>query len=542
MKTLWIRLTLLSVLALLVSACAGNASDGIDRRADALDSDGDGVTDAREREIGTDPSDSDTDGDGVSDGYELASNSDPLNASDTPSTACQADADCPPDLSCANGVCEDYSCIDDDGDGYCANADCDDANPAVNPAAAEDVDDRLDNDCDGFVDEGSQACASDADCGPDELCVNGLCGRSCVDADGDGFCAGSDCDDTDPELFPGAVEVDDGLDNDCDGQIDEEALPCASDADCAEGQICMNGLCTDVTCVDADQDGYCARTDCDDDNPVINPGMLEIADGIDNDCDGEIDEEQLPCSADSDCGPSEVCIGGVCQAACVDADQDGFCPPADCDDMSAAINPGMQEIADEIDNDCDGQIDEGIDQCNSDVDCAQGETCVNGLCRAAECVPAGGEYDMFENPDAQCCPGLTAVSQAGLVDGECVPIPCGCFVCVRCGDGICGPGEDLCSCAQDCDDAACAADSDCGAGQVCFNGVCSVDCVDMDGDGFCAGQDCDDLDSAVNPGAIEVQDQRDNDCDGQIDEEMACSSDMDCAAGQMCVNGVCTTL
>ncbi len=76
----------------------------------------------------------------------------------------------------------------------------------------------------------------------------------------------------------------DGADNDCDGNTD-----CADD-DCETDTACM-------TCTDADGDGYCAEEsfggemDCDDTDPGVNPGAGEIAgDGIDNDCDGEIDE------------------------------------------------------------------------------------------------------------------------------------------------------------------------------------------------------------------------------------------------------------
>jgi hypothetical protein len=113
------------------------------------------------------------------------------------------------------------NCADNDGDGYyvydpvwCpAGNDCDDNNAAVHPGAVEVCDDGVDNDCDGLVD-----CA-DPDC---------TCGH-CVDNDGDGYyvydpvwCpAGNDCDDTNPNVYPGAPELCDGIDNDCDGVIDE---------------------------------------------------------------------------------------------------------------------------------------------------------------------------------------------------------------------------------------------------------------------------------------------------------------------------------
>ena len=144
------------------------------------------------------------------------------------------------------------------------------------------------------------------------------------DLDGDGFASDVDCDDNNPDINPDAAEVcDDGIDNDCDGLVDQD------DTDCEQQPV------------DQDGDGYTADVDCDDTNPAVNPGAAEVPyNGIDDDCE--------PATLDDD------------------LDGDGYTAAEDCDDNNAAINPGAAEVCgDGIDNDCDGFVDQ------DDTDCAQ---------------------------------------------------------------------------------------------------------------------------------------------------------------------------
>ena len=133
---------------------------------------------------------------------------------------------------------------DDDGDGFQEPEDCDDRDARTYPGATERSD--------GVVDETTEL----------------------YDDDGDGLAEyQGDCDDTDPTISADALEIADGLDNDCDGAVDEG-----------------------TTGGDDDGDGYTeAQGDCDDADPTVHPGVaVDDRNGVDDDCDGLVDEEAAP--------------------------------------------------------------------------------------------------------------------------------------------------------------------------------------------------------------------------------------------------------
>jgi len=179
-----------------------------------------------------------------------------------------------------------------------------------------------------------------------------------VDNDRDSVSPPTDCDDNNWAVHPGATEICDGLDNDCDGVVDDA----------------MNT----VRWVDSDGDGYGDREkpsiggcthvaflvdnddDCDDLNRLTHPAANEICDGLDNDCDGAIDEgvaDQRWClDSDGDSfGDPERCIQSGCDSQSFLVDNDD-----DCNDASVESNPNADEICDGLDNDCDGEVDEGV--------------------------------------------------------------------------------------------------------------------------------------------------------------------------------------
>jgi len=177
------------------------------------------------------------------------------------------------------------------------------------------------------------------------------------DEDGDGVFSGEDCDDADATAYPGATEVCDGVDNDCNGEIDEEPPVWYMDGD---GDGFGDPLGTAKGCEQPYR--YATNSnDCNDFNAAISPNATEVCNSTDDNCDGEIDngvDENgggIPFYADED---GDGRGGETFLIACPEDRPDGYRYFGDdCDDTNTDIRPGATEICDGIDNDCDAATD-----------------------------------------------------------------------------------------------------------------------------------------------------------------------------------------
>jgi hypothetical protein len=406
--------------------------------------------------------------------------------------------------------------------GYADNdEDCDDAQSAVNPNAQEVCDGGIDNDCDGLADDlddsmiGDATWYRDADadgygCEPetDEACSTVT---MCEQPPGYALSSG-DCDDTTVLVGPLAPERCDGIDNDCDTFID--------DAD-PEGVIGLG-----IWYADADGDGFgdpgsiieacdlpsgysVDATDCDDDDAQIHPDADELCATVmvDDNCNGQVDEAT---ATDATTFNPDRDRDGYGEADADPADQEIACAAptgfttddTDCDDYRDTVYPGATELCSTptLDESCDGDTND-VDADGCSIFYYDGDADGYGDSTLSQC---------------QCVASTTGYSTT--LDGDC-------------DDRVASinPGA-----YEDC---ASTADDDCD-GDTNDDGAigCTVFWYDNDNDGygdsdqvvcFCeaddpydatADGDCDESDSSVNPGEVEVcGDAVDNDCSGDAD-------------------------
>ena len=427
--------------------------------------------------------------------------------------------------ACRLGPGGDKAVVDEDGDGFDETQDCNDGDAEVHPGATE-VCDGLDNDCVGGADNAVAGAPTwYADIDGDGFGLNAV-GTACTAPDGTVAEAG-DCDDSNPDRNPGATEVcdDHQIDEDCDnvaddeddsvtgrityfrdkdrdghGDLDNSVQACAvPEGGVEEGDDCNDndpavypgapepdcGGTVDANCDgsvgldDADGDTYTACEDCDDRDPTVHPGAIEVCDAadVDENCNGVADEDDATADVSGgalyhpDTDGDGWGSATVSERAC--AAPDGWVTDGtDCDDTSDAMYPGNTESCDGLDNNCDGDIDEGAEDLQTWF------------------------LDADEDGYGDAASGL----------------------------GACSPPPGYVADASDCNDANTtihpdAPETDC-ADPTDYNCDGSVGAADNDLDGASACEDCDDADPTRSPGAPEVCDElgRDEDCDTLVND------------------------
>jgi hypothetical protein len=209
----------------------------------------------------------------------------------------------------------------------------------------------------GLLPVGLLACGDKA-AGGDDTAID--------DADGDGVATADDCDDENSSVRPGAIERCDGVDNNCDGQVDEGlATTWYADVDGDGFGDDANG--TDG-CFPTEEHSTAIGGDCDDADPRVHPAGTETCDGRDNDCNGQVDDPSMFdydtyfADTDGDTYGDPANTTDACSQPAGYVNDD-----TDCDDADATVYPGADEdggtgsgVADGVDNDCDGAIDDNL--------------------------------------------------------------------------------------------------------------------------------------------------------------------------------------
>jgi hypothetical protein len=330
-----------------------------------------------------------------------------------------ADGDGFGDPSFSEGLCPQYV---PDYTYSLVGTDCNDFDPAVNPGTTE-LCNGVDDNCSNQIDEGLLSTYY-ADTDVDGYGDAGSSVQSCTQPAGY-LTDNADCNDSNAAVNPGATEVCNGVDDNCNNQIDEGLLStyyADTDVDGYGDAASSVQSCTQPA-------GYLTdNTDCNDTNVAVNPGATEVCNGIDDNCNNQIDEGLLSTYyADTDFDGYGA-AGSSVQACSQPA---GYVTTnTDCNNSNAAVNPGATEVCNGIDENCNNQIDEGLTFTNYYVD-TDGDGYGAGTATNACSQPAGYVTTNTDcnNSNAAVNPGTTESCNTAYDDNCNGLINEGCQVC-----------------------------------------------------------------------------------------------------------------
>ncbi len=319
------------------------------------------------------------------------------------------------------------------------------------------------------------------------------------DADGDGKYSFEDCDDANADVYDGAPELCDGVDNNCNGTVDDGLALYTFYVDADGDGFGSATVATVENCQNVAPVGYVDNNlDCNDQNATINPTATELCDNLDNDCSGGIDDDLTVYSYYTDgdgdgYGATTAAAFQTCQST---APAGYVVNNLDCNDQDASVNPATAETCDMLDNNCNSLVDEGLTVFTYYLDAdGDGYGVTDGLMSTCQnTTPTGFATNNLDCNDLDAGINPSAADVCDEVDNNC--------------DGAVDEGLVVYTYYLD-------GDGD-GFGSPDFPSYMS--CITPTPIGSALNElDCDDNNPNVNPSAVEIIDGLDNDCDGVID-------------------------